>query len=252
MSVVRKPKVSVITVTLNSSKTVVASVNSVIQQTFKNFEHIIIDGNSVDDTVEKVQSFEDKRIKIFSEPDTGIYDAMNKGIDIATGEIVSILNSDDKFYKDTTLETVVKTFDDHCSDIVYSGIIYLNTRGKPAHSWIPSEFNLNSYKKGFHTPHPGFFCKTELYKKLGSFDLNLKIASDFDLMMRFMEHKGVKSTLLNDITVAMSSDGTSSKFKNILRGNSDIRTAFEKMDVKHNSTVYFLKRYMKKLGRKFT
>ena len=241
------PKVSIITVCYNSEETIADTINSVLSQRFEDFEIIIIDGNSSDNTLEILSRFDDKRISILSENDDGIYDAMNKGLAMANGDIICILNSDDMFANNNVLTSVVNKFKTTNADLIYAGISYINQKKVIKFDWLPSDFVSGSYKKGFHTPHPGFFVKRKIYAAHGNFDTKLKVAADFDVMLRFMENKNIKSEKLDEIVVLMKTGGTSAKFKNILIGLRDIKKSLEKAEIKVNFIFYSFNRYASKI-----
>ena len=241
---------SIITVSYNSASTIMQTINSVDGQTLKDWEHIIVDGLSTDETPKLISSSLHRRRKFLSEEDQGIYDAMNKGIALASGDIVGILNSDDCFANNGVLQEIQNIFTKTNCDIVYSGIEYIDQQGRSVTQWIPKKFIKGSYQSGFHTPHPGFFAKRAVYERLGNFDKELNIAADFDLMRRFMESEYFKSELLPVPTVEMRMDGTSSKIKNIIRGQKDIRRSFAKDGNSPNLAWYFFKRYCSKIERK--
>ncbi len=241
---------SIITPTFNSSKKILRTIESINNQNYNNFEHIVIDGGSIDNTIDLVKNFSKYPAQIFSDRDKGIYDAMNKGLKKVNGEFVAILNSDDFFIDENVLKEVVSLFE-LGADIVYGGITYCNIYGEKKSSWIPTEFKAKNYIKGWHTPHPAFFARTSLYKRKGLFDLNYKIAADFDLMLRFMEDKSVNSIRLPRSLVMMQDDGVSSKFINRIHGINEIFKSFKKNNMKVNYLYYVSVRYFPKLFRKF-
>jgi glycosyltransferase involved in cell wall biosynthesis len=247
-----KPEVeiSIITVSLNSEATILVTIESIDHQSFTNWEHLIIDGLSDDKTSDIVSGKADARRKFISEKDTGIYDAMNKGIRLAKGNIVVILNSDDKLACGMVLQKIVEIFRTKNCDVIYSGIAFINPVGKRLITWIPEKFSKGSYARGFHTPHPGFFVRRKIYDALGVFDTNLKIAADFDLMLRVMETENVKLEYYPHVTVEMRADGASAKFKNILIGFGDILSAFQKAEINVNRWHYAYRRYVRKVQRK--
>lgn len=243
------PKVTIITVCYNSEGTIADTINSVLSQSFENFEIIIIDGESTDSTLKILSHFDDERISILSETDDGIYDAMNKGLAMANGDIISILNSDDMFANDNVLSTVMNKFKTSNADIIYAGISYINQNKVLKADWLPSDFIRGSYKKGFHTPHPGFFVKRKIYAAYGNFDTSMKVAADFDLMLRFMENKNIRSERLDEIVVLMRTGGASTKWRNILIGLKDIRKSLVKSELKTNFFLYSFHRYLSKISR---
>jgi len=241
------PKATIITVCYNSERTIADTINSVLSQSFEDFEIIIIDGKSTDSTLEILSHFDDERISILSENDDGIYDAMNKGLTLANGDIIGILNSDDMFANEKVLSTVINKFKTSNADLVYAGISYINKNKRFLANWLPLDFVQGSYKKGFHTPHPGFFVKRKIYTEYGNFDISMKVAADFDLMLRFMENKNVRTEKLNEIVVLMRTGGSSAKFRNILIGLNDIRKSLVKSGFKTNFFSYCFYRYSSKV-----
>jgi glycosyltransferase involved in cell wall biosynthesis len=237
-------------VCFNSESTVAETLISVSNQTFKNYEHIIIDGKSKDNTLEVINKMDQKKLRVISEPDDGIYDAMNKGISISLGEVIIILNSDDKFTDTCVLQKIANCFSKGGVDLVYSSIKYINSMDRTISFWRPDEFRIGSYKNGYHVPHPGFFASKVLYEKLGVFDVSMRIAADFDLMLRFMENLDTKCARLELVTVAMRAEGESSTFKNIVRGLIDIRRSFKKAEMTVFFPGYVFKRYLPKIKRK--
>ena len=205
-------KISIITPTFNSQSFILSNLLSVKKQSFKNFEHIIIDKNSNDKTIEIVKK-NGINLQIISENDQGIYDAFNKGIQLAKGDIISIINSDDYIADEKILEEVVSIFKNKNVDIVYGNVKYVkrDNLNKVVRYWKSSEFVTNRFKKGWSPPHPTFFVKKEIYKKYGNFKVNLGNASDFELMFRFLEIHKIKSYFLDRTMVIMRTGGASNK-----------------------------------------
>ena len=205
-------KISIITPTFNSENFISSNINSIKIQTYNNFEHIIIDNKSKDKTLEIIKN-EGKNSKIISESDNGIYHAFNKGITLATGDVISIINSDDYFADDKVLENVISVFNSHDIDIVYGNIKYVkrdNTK-KIVRFWRSSTYIPKMFYLGWSPPHPSFFVKKKIYEKYGNFNTTLGNASDFELMFRFLEKYRIKSYHLNDTLVIMRSGGASNK-----------------------------------------
>jgi len=215
-------KISIITVVRNNVATINDAIESVLSQTYKNIEYIIVDGASTDGTVEVVQGYTNKIDKFISEKDQGLYDAMNKGIGLATGDVIGILNSDDVYFDKNVLENIVNTFRDKQLDSVFGDLYYVNKDdlNKIVRYWKSSDFKLGSFAKGWHPPHPAFFVKKDIYEKYGMFDLQLKVSADFDLMLRFLEKYQISSMYLPKILVKMRIGGESnSSLKNIITSN---------------------------------
>lgn len=243
-------KVSIVTITYNSEKTLKDTIESVISQTYKEIEYIIVDGNSSDKTIEIVNSYRDKISKFISEKDNGIYDAMNKGIRLARGDIVGILNSDDIYFDKYVIENVVKKFKQSGVDSIYGDLYYVeeNDLNKVVRYWKSSAFREGSFAKGWHPPHPTFFVKREVYEKYGLFDFEMKVSADFELMLKFLEKYRISTTYLPKVLVRMRTGGESNKsIKNIITGNKSILRAFEKNGIKVNKFIYIFYRFLPKI-----
>lgn len=205
-------KVSIITATYNSAATIKDTILSVKNQTYRNVEHIVIDGNSTDNTLNLVNYF-GHRGPLISEPDNGIYDAMNKGVKMADGDIVGILNSDD-FYSDTkVIEKVVKAFESGDYDAVYGDLVYVDPYDvkKVLRKWIAGGYNRKLFYRGWMPPHPAFFVKKEVYEKHGNFNLDFKSSSDYELLLRFLFKKNIKVKYLPGVLVHMRAGGHSNR-----------------------------------------
>ncbi len=231
-------KVTIITVSYNSEKTIEDTIKSVLSQDYKNIEFIIIDGDSNDGTKKILNKYSSNISNIISEKDDGIYDAMNKGIRIASGDIIAILNSDDIYFDKYVISSVVKSFIENNCNIVFGNIQYVseNNLEKVVRNWISSPYVPNSFKNGWHPPHPAFFVKKDIYIKHGNFDIEFNIAADFDLMYRFLEIKNVKSVFIDNFLVKMRLGGESNKsLRNIYIGNRQVINSFKK----YNKSVSF-------------
>ena len=243
-------KISIITVVWNNQETIKDAIESVLNQTYKNIEYIIIDGASTDSTIEIIKSYGDK-INIFvSEKDNGIYDAMNKGITLATGDVVGILNSDDIYMNNTSIQNIISKFEKEKADCVYGDLYYVskNNINKIQRYWKLSNFKEGSFKKGWHPAHPSFFVRKNIYEKYGVFDLNIKISADFELMLRFLERYKISSSYLNKVIVKMRIGGESNRsIKNIILGNLQVLKAFDKNKIKVNKILYFFYRFIPKI-----
>lgn len=184
-------KVSIITATYNSAATLRDTLDSVLAQTYQDIEYIIVDGLSADGTQEIVKAYEPRfggRLRLVSEKDKGLYDAMNKGLRMATGDIVGVLNSDDLFYDKQVVADVVKAFESDDIDCVYGDLEFVaaNDITKVVRKWKGSQYQPGYFKRGWHPAHPTFYCRRACYEKYGYFDLDLKVSADFDLMLRFL------------------------------------------------------------------
>lgn len=223
-------KFSVITATYNSSASIKDSIESVLKQTYENYEHIFIDGASTDSTVEMITELTDSikgKVRIISEPDKGIYDALNKGIKSASGDIIAFLHADDFYANETVLENVVDKFEESKADSVYGDLQYVskNNIDNIVRHWQSGEFNARKLKNGWMPPHPSFFVKKSIYEKHGDFDLSFKIAADYDFMMRVLFKEQISVSYLPEVCVKMRVGGESNRsIKNIiLKSKEDLR-----------------------------
>lgn len=224
--------ISIITATFNSGKTLRTNLESVLSQTFGDFEHIIVDGASRDDTMEIVKAYEPLyrgRLRYVSEPDKGIYDAMNKGIAMATGDVIGVLNSDDCFASDKILEAVANGMTK--VDAVFGDLDYVgqNDLSRVVRRWKGSPFVQGYFFKGWHPAHPTFYARRECFEKYGNFDLTLNVSADFELMFRFMERYKIRTRYIPETFVKMRMGGESNRsLSKIIEGNRNILKAFRK------------------------
>lgn len=246
-------KFSLVTVTFNSSATLHDTIRSVLSQSYEDIEYIIVDGLSKDNTIEIVREYESQfkgRLKWISEKDEGLYDAMNKGIRMATGDIVGIINSDDFFASTEAVSQIASAFQQEPSlGGVHTDLYYVsqNHPQKIVRHWISSEFKVGSFAKGWHPAHPTLYLRKEVYDQCGVFDLDFKLAADFELMLRIFEKHLIKTKYLNTTTVCMRLGGaTSRNLSNIRKGNIECIKAFRKNGISV-SLLYPLYRLMPKL-----
>lgn len=228
-------KISIITATYNSSETLRDTIQSVLSQTYTDIEYILIDGKSQDCTLSIIQEYEpffQGRMKWVSEPDRGIYDAMNKGIRMATGEVVGILNSDDFYASPDVLLRIASAFQQAPQlEGVHTNLYYVSQDNpqKIVRHWISSEFKAGCFAKGWHPAHPTLYLRKEVYDKYGLFDLDFKLAADFELMLRLFEKHQINTRYLNITTIRMRLGGATSKsLSNIKKGNIECIKAFKK------------------------
>ncbi len=211
----RDLKISLITVTFNSENTISRCIQSVASQSYKNIEYIVIDGGSTDNTIRIANSYSNVISIFISEPDQGIYDAMNKGVKHAHGDIIGILNSDDFFADKNALAAVAAAFTLQGTDIVYGDIDYVNPKGKVIRKWRSGEYKHDIFNRGWMPPHPAFYCKRALFEELGFYSLEYGTAADYELMLRFMHLNKVSAWHLKKILVKMEIGGVSNKsYKN--------------------------------------
>ncbi|TKF64199.1 glycosyltransferase [Vibrio sp. F13] len=206
-------KVSVITATYNSSKTVLDTLKSLNEQTYTDIEYIIIDGGSSDNTVSVIKEHCPKVASIVSEPDKGIYDALNKGISAATGDIVGFLHSDDLLAYPDAIKELVETLQREKTQAVYADLEYVSkdNTSKIIRKWTSGAFDKQKLRSGWMPPHPTFFMKRDLYIKHGMFDLDLKIAADYDSLLRYLWSNNVTASYLPKVVTKMRVGGASNR-----------------------------------------
>jgi glycosyltransferase involved in cell wall biosynthesis len=243
-------KISIITVTLNNVSVINHCLESVRKQTHDNIEHIVIDGASTDGTLSLLNYKVSQLATLISEPDNGIYDAMNKGLKIASGDIIGFLNSDDFYAKNDVLSTVHKTFnEDPTLGACYSDLVCvhpLNTN-KIIRYWKSGSFSFGAFSKGWCPPHPTFFVKRSIYNDCGNFDVSYKIASDAELMMRFLEIKKIKVKYIPEVWVKFRLGGISNRsLKNIWKQNFEVLNALKKNKLSSNVIYFFLRKIITK------
>lgn len=205
-------RVSIITATYNSERTIKDTLASVKQQTYKNLEHIIVDGASKDKTINLLDLY-GHRGPVLSEADNGIYDAMNKGVAMADGDIIGILNSDDFYSNSHVIQKVVSAFEDSDCDAVYGDLVYIDSKqtNKVVRKWVAGNYDKKHFYKGWMPPHPTVFIKKEVYEKYGLFNLKFKSSSDYELLLRLMVLKNIKVGYIPHVLVHMRIGGQSTK-----------------------------------------
>lgn len=222
-------KVSIITATYNSAATVLDTLQSVQSQTWQQLEHIVVDGASTDDTL-RLLELGKHRGPFVSEPDKGIYDAMNKGIQLASGEIIGILNSDDVYADPTIIEKVVKLFEETGADAVYGDLWYVDAgdMNNVKRKWVAGSYRREGFLYGWMPPHPTFFVRKSVYQRYGLFNLNMYTAADYELMLRFLYKYQIPAAYLPEVMVKMRVGGASNQsLKNRLLANKGDRMAWK-------------------------
>lgn len=236
--------VSIVTVTLNSSLTIADCITSVNDQSFQNIEHIIVDGASSDDTVDIIRSLPNRVAHLMSEPDKGMYDAMNKGINLATGDIVGILNSDDFFSSGEVIAKIAEIFENGEIDAVYGDVHFVHPDDltKCVRYYSSGIFNPSLFRFGLMPAHPSFYMRRSLYQQFGLYSLDYKIAADFDLLVRYLYSKKIKSRYLKMDFVTMRTGGLSNRnIRNRLTLNKEDVKACRKYDIYTNIFLVSLK-----------
>ena len=225
-------KISVITVCFNAQNTIDHTLRSVRDQTHDPIEHIIIDGCSTDGTLQVVEAEGKHVAMIVSEKDKGIYDAMNKGIALATGDVIGFSNADDFYPSPDVLAMVAAAFESSGADCCYGDLCYVQQDdvSKIVRYWRSKPFASGMFGRGWCPPHPTFFVRREVYARLGGFDLSFKIAADFELMARYLEAEHISSHYIPKVLVNMRLGGTTNRsLSNIFKQNMEIRRALSKI-----------------------
>ena len=204
-------KISVITVSYNSEGTIIDTIESVLQQTYKDIEYIIVDGGSEDRTVDLIKQYEPSfngRMKAITERDNGLYDAINKGIDMATGDLIGILNSDDFFIDEYVIEDIAKIAREKKANAIYADLVYVNKEdtNKIERTFITKKLKFRS---GWTPPHPTVYVSKKVYDKYGTYNTRYRIAADYDMLYRLFEKSEITSVYLNRVIIKMRWGGMS-------------------------------------------
>lgn len=206
-------KVSIITVVYNNQKTIADAIQSVLNQDYTPIEYIVVDGASTDATIKIVQDYQEKIYQFISEPDQGIYDAMNKGLKLATGDIIGILNSDDFYNNKYIISQVVDEFKHKKVDLVFGDVAYVkpDNLGKIIRYYSSASFHPSKFEWGWMPAHPSCFLKREIYEKYGYFKTDYKIGADYELLVRFIGKNKISYSYIPQLFVKMRTGGVSNK-----------------------------------------
>ncbi|MEO6745828.1 MAG: glycosyltransferase family 2 protein [Caldimonas sp.] len=206
-------KISVVTATYNAAQTLEDSLRSVAQQTHPDIEHWVIDGGSDDGTQAIVEQHRSALAGFVSEPDHGIYDALNKGIARSTGDVVGFLHADDVYAETDTLATIAAAFADPAVDAVYGDLVYVDRLdpSRVIRYWRAGEASRNRLMQGWMPPHPTFYARRSVYQQLGAFDTRYRIAADYDSLVRFLFVAGIRAVYLPRVLVCMRMGGVSNR-----------------------------------------
>ncbi len=243
---------SIVIATFNSEKYINQTLNSIKNQNFKNFELIIVDKNSSDKTIDIIKKYKFKNIKIIRKNDKGIYDALNIGIRNSKGAIISILHSNDQFFKKTVLNDVYDAFKLNDVDIIYGDLVYYDKKMKKLlRYWKSGNFKNFSFNKGWSPPHPSFFVKRKIYLKYGLYKTNIGTSSDIELMYRFLQKKKISFKYLNKILIKMRYGGKSNEsIKTIINQNIKI-IKFLKLNSLYKIIYYLVNKILNRINQFF-
>ena len=237
-------KVSIITVCYNSAATIEDTIESVLGQTYDAIEYIVIDGASSDDTLQIMDKYKNDISVFVSEKDKGMYDAINKGIQHSTGELIGILNADDFYIDNSVISDVVQTMQQEKADSLYSDLYYVAAEdtNKVVRNWISGKYNRQKFLNGWMPPHPTFFVKRTAYEKYGNFNLDLKSAADYELMLRFLYKNKLSTCYLPRPLVRMRVGGMSNvSLKNRINANKEDRLAWSMNGLRPKAFTMLLK-----------
>jgi glycosyltransferase len=242
-------KVSIITVCFNAAGTIEDTISSVLGQDYNDIEYIIIDGGSTDGTLDIIDRYRGKISKFISEPDNGVYDAMNKGLKLAIGDAIGFLNSDDFYVDKTVIRRIAEMMIATNADCCYGNLEYVdrNNINKTIRKWRSRPYYDGLFEKGWHPPHPTFFVKKSVFDKYGGFDLACDIGADYELMLRFLKRYGITSCYIPDVLVKMRIGGKSNRtLWQIIKANIECYQAWKKNGLKITPLI-ILKKPVSKL-----
>lgn len=245
--------ISIVTATFNSAATLRDTFESILSQTYGDYEYIVVDGGSTDSTVDLIKEYEGRfegRMRWLSEKDKGLYDALNKGYAMASGDVVGLLNSDDFFTSEDILQSIADAFESHPeTDAVYGDVHFVNPGdlSTPVRYYSSAKFSPERMKIGYMPAHPSFYARKSCFAEYGSFDLDFKIAADFENLLRLIYVNRIKTLYIPKDFVTMRTGGLStSGLKSHIRIMRDHFKAFKKNGVKV-SLLPYLSRYPRKL-----
>jgi glycosyltransferase len=212
-------KLSIITAVLNANPFLEECIRSIASQTHGEIEHVVIDGGSTDGTIDIIRAHESSIARWVSRRDDGMYDALNAGIGMATGDVIGFLHADDLYAHDRVLEEVASAMAETGTDSCYGDLVYVDRRdaGRVVRHWKSGPFKRGKFKQGWMPPHPTFFVKRDVYVRHGAFDTSFRIAADYELMLRFLERHAISTVYLPEVLITMRTGGLSNRsLRNIL------------------------------------
>lgn len=244
-------KISVITAVYNRASTIETAIQSVIAQTDVDVEYVIIDGNSTDGTDKVIQQYQDSIHQYIRESDDGIYDALNKGVNASTGDVVGFIHADDFIAENHTLKHVAQALSDDKLDGVYGDLVYVDETdtSRITRYWKAGQYDSNKFRFGWMPPHPTVYLRRSCYEKFGLFNLQMKTAADYELMLRMMVKHKIRMKYIPKVMVQMRSGGASNaSVKNRLNANRDDQLAWSMNGLRAPLGLRFLKP-LRKIGQ---
>jgi len=238
-------KISIITASFRSAATIRDTLESVNAQTYPDIDHVIIDAASKDDTLKIVRDVGKRVVHITCEPDTGIYDAFNKGLRIAKGDVIGILNSDDFYTSPTVIADVMQVFEDPTVDAVYADLVYVDKddTSRIVRHWKSRPYHDGDFSRAFSPPHPTLFLRRSVYERTGGFNPDFRLAGDYEYMLRAFHTARVRSVYLPEVVVKMRTGGaTGGTWKFIKHQNVEILQALESQQVQVFKPAFFLRK----------
>jgi glycosyltransferase involved in cell wall biosynthesis len=223
-------KISIITVCYNSAETIESTLKSVVSQDYGNIEYILVDGQSTDGTLNIIDRYKEKITILVSEKDGGIYFAINKGIALATGEVIAILHADDFYTDASVISKVMSSFQASALDTLYGDLQYVDRResSRIIRNWKAGAYNVQSFLKGWMPPHPSFFVRKSCYTKYGFYNTQLKSSADYELMLRLLYKHKCSTCYVPEVLVKMRVGGQSNKsLMNRYKANREDRRAWK-------------------------
>ena len=244
-------KISIITVCFNSAATLLDTLESVRSQSYGDYELIVVDGGSSDGTVAMLADYEKHfggRMRWLSEPDKGIYDAMNKGIAMSTGDVIGFLNSDDYYFDNEVLHDIATAFKQNPDiDAVHGNLDFINEKREVVRIWRGSPYRPRIFNTGWAPAHPTFYCRRNCFERFGGFDISLTCSADFELMLRFIEKNKITTLFLDHNFIKMRVGGEStSGISSLLRSRYQLKQAFRKNQLSY-PFLYYLRRTITKI-----
>ena len=235
-------KISIITSVYNNKETIAEAIESVLSQSYDNIEYIVVDGASTDGTVEVIQRYADRIDTFITEPDKGIYDGLNKGVALSTGDVIGFLHSDDLFEDENVVAKIAENFSKAGIDSIYGDLNYVSKEdiNNVVRYWKSGSFNLRKLENGWMPPHPTFYVKREVYEKYGAFDTSFNISADYDSILRFLGREGISTRYIPEVLVKMRVGGESNRsLQNIIEKTKEDLRAVKKNNVGHMRSIIF-------------